>query len=51
MDIKIIIFEYGWEWVRFFAISRPMRRLTKIRNAGAGQSVRTVRPPLTSGTD
>jgi hypothetical protein len=24
MDIKVIIFGYGWEWVRFFAISRPM---------------------------
>jgi hypothetical protein len=23
MDIKVIIFGYGWEWVEFFAISRP----------------------------
>jgi hypothetical protein len=23
MDIKVIIFWYGWEWVRFFAISGP----------------------------
>jgi hypothetical protein len=23
MDIKVIIFGYGWEWVGFFAISRP----------------------------
>jgi hypothetical protein len=23
MDIKVIIFGYEWEWVGFFAISRP----------------------------
>jgi hypothetical protein len=23
MDIKVIRFEYGWEWIGFFAISRP----------------------------
>jgi hypothetical protein len=26
MDIKVIRFGYGWEWIRFFAISRPTRR-------------------------
>jgi hypothetical protein len=24
MDIKVIRFGYGWEWIGFFAISRPM---------------------------
>jgi hypothetical protein len=23
MDIKVIRFGYGWEWIGFFAISRP----------------------------
>jgi hypothetical protein len=23
MDIKVIRFGYGWEWIEFFAISRP----------------------------
>jgi hypothetical protein len=23
MDIKVIRFGYGWEWIVFFAISRP----------------------------
>jgi hypothetical protein len=34
MDIKVIIFWYGWEWVGFFAISRPI---------GTGPSTVTVR--------
>jgi hypothetical protein len=25
MDIKVIRFGYGWEWIGFFAISRPTR--------------------------
>jgi hypothetical protein len=25
MDIKVIRFGYGWEWIGFFAISRPKR--------------------------
>jgi hypothetical protein len=24
MDIKVIRFGYGWEWIGFFVISRPM---------------------------
>jgi hypothetical protein len=27
MDIKVIIFGYGWEWVGFFVISRHTRAL------------------------
>jgi hypothetical protein len=27
MDIKVIKFGYGWEWVGFFAISRPTYRM------------------------
>ena len=26
MDIKVIRFGYGWEWIGFFAISRPIYR-------------------------
>jgi hypothetical protein len=29
MDIKVIRFGYGWEWIGFFAISRPMWLLVK----------------------
>jgi hypothetical protein len=25
MDMKVIRFGYGWEWIGFFAISRPRR--------------------------
>jgi hypothetical protein len=29
MDIKVIRFGYGWEWIGFFAISRPREELAR----------------------
>jgi hypothetical protein len=29
MDIKVIRFGYGWEWIEFFAISRPSHHQTE----------------------
>jgi hypothetical protein len=31
MDIKVIRFGYGWEWIGFFAISRPNCRTVRTR--------------------
>jgi hypothetical protein len=38
MDIKVIIFGYGWEWVRFFAISRPSRDCVSRPRVASGES-------------
>jgi hypothetical protein len=36
MDIKVIRFGYGWEWIGFFAISRPSCQGAIRPNEGAG---------------
>jgi hypothetical protein len=35
MDIKVIRFGYGWEWIGFFAISRPSVALDGIGAHGS----------------
>jgi hypothetical protein len=51
MDIKVIRFRYGWEWIGFFAISRPIYLSSDIQRdapAHVGSSVQAW-PKLYSG--